>query len=79
MKHDDFYDKLYELAEEYRKVPWFRFLKTHRLKKEINRRWNKFIEEISNEQEDIRLSHLVLAVAGIQPHQASTMELPSLP
>jgi hypothetical protein len=54
MKHDDFYDKLYELATEYKHTRWWRPFKAYRLRKEINHRWNRFIKEISGETEDIK-------------------------
>lgn len=56
MKHDDFYDKLYELAAEYKATRWWRPFKAHRLKKEIHRRWKHFIQEVCDGHNDTNSS-----------------------
>lgn len=52
MKHDDFYDEIWDLASAYKKTPWWKFLKTRFLRNQINLRWHGFIEELSDEHND---------------------------
>lgn len=52
MKHDDFCNENYRLMREYKTTRKWRFLKRRKLCREINRRWNLFIAEISNEHSE---------------------------
>jgi hypothetical protein len=51
MQHDDFYEKLGDLAYEYRMTPWWKPFKAFKLRREIHRRWNHFIQEVCDEQD----------------------------
>lgn len=79
MKHDDFYDQLYELAAEYRLTPWYKFLKARRLRNEITRRWHRFIEELSDEPVKLPVENLQVPVEDIQSHPLPERKLSSLP
>lgn len=75
MKHDDFYDEIYDLAQEYMKTPWWKPWRAHFLKKEINRRWNQFIKELSSEQ----VNENLLVAEDIQSRPLPDGKLSSLP